>query len=96
MAARIGLVRLLQAAAVRKIEVRIRLVDHTAKTFRYQSVIVVRGDVAAIGTLTSICVRKVAGEPLRAVDIPRETAERFEVLPPVDRPRCAPIRSPGP
>lgn len=51
---------------------------------------------ATIGTSTSICVRKVAGEPLRAVDIPRETAERFEVLPPVDRPRRAPISSPGP
>lgn len=77
-----------------EIEVRIRLVERTAKTFRYQSVIVVRGDVAAIGTSTSICVRKVAGEPLKAVDIPQETAERFEVVPPVER--RAPVSSPGP
>jgi acyl-CoA thioester hydrolase len=69
-----------------EIEVRIRLVERTAKTFRYQSVIVLNGDVAAIGFSTSICVRKVAGEPLRAVDVPGEIAERFDVLPVVDRP----------
>lgn len=79
-----------------EIEVRIRLVERTARTFRYQSVIVVRGDVAAIGTSTSICVRKVAGEPLRAVDIPRGTAERFEVLTAIERPRRGPVSSPGP
>jgi 4-hydroxybenzoyl-CoA thioesterase/acyl-CoA thioester hydrolase len=70
-----------------EIEVRIRLVERTAKTFRYQSVIVLNGDVAAIGFSTSICVRKVAGEPLRAADIPGEIAERFDVLPVVDWPR---------
>jgi YbgC/YbaW family acyl-CoA thioester hydrolase len=70
-----------------EIEVRIRLVERTAKTFRYQSVIVCRGEIAAIGSSTSICVRKVAGEPLRAIDIPPEIAASFEVLPPVERPR---------
>ena len=79
-----------------EIEVRIRLVERSARTFRYQSVIVVRGEVAAIGTSTSICVRKVAGEPLKAVDIPLQIVERFEVLPAVDRPRRAPLSSPGP
>lgn len=70
-----------------EIEVRIRLVERTAKTFRYQSIITCRGEVAALGTSTSICVRKVAGEPLRAVDIPLDVAARFEVMEPVQHPR---------
>jgi 4-hydroxybenzoyl-CoA thioesterase/acyl-CoA thioester hydrolase len=74
-----------------EIEVRIRLVERTAKTFRYQSVIVCGDNVAAIGTSTSICVRKVQGEPLRAIDIPPEIAASFEILPPVERPRTASI-----
>jgi 4-hydroxybenzoyl-CoA thioesterase/acyl-CoA thioester hydrolase len=69
------------------LDVRIRLVERTAKTFRYQSRILLGEEVAAIGTSTSICVRKVAGEPLRAVDIPAEIAARFTVLPPYDGPR---------
>jgi acyl-CoA thioester hydrolase len=70
-----------------EIEVRIRLVERTAKTFRYQSLIVLGGEVAAIGSSTSICVRKMPGEPLKAVDIPQEIVACFEVLAPVDRPR---------
>jgi YbgC/YbaW family acyl-CoA thioester hydrolase len=68
-----------------EIEVRIRLVERTAKTFRYQSLIVRAGEVAAIVLSTSICVRKVPGQPLKAVDIPPDIADRFEVLPPLDR-----------
>lgn len=67
-----------------QIEVRIRLVERTAKTFRYQSVIMLAGEVAAIGSSTSICVRKVPGERLRAVDIPQDIADRFEVLPAIN------------
>ena len=72
-----------------EIEVRIRLIERTSKTLRYQSVIMLRGEVAAIGTSTSICVRKVAGEPLKAVEIPREIADSFEVMSPLERPRRA-------
>jgi acyl-CoA thioester hydrolase len=68
-------------------EVRIRLVERTSKTFRYQGVISCRGEVAAIGMWTTICVRKVPGEPLRAIDIPPEIAASFDILPPVERPR---------
>jgi YbgC/YbaW family acyl-CoA thioester hydrolase len=63
-------------------EVRIRLVERTAKTFRYQTRMLVGDEVVAIGCTTTICVRKVAGEPLRAIDIPAEIAERFTVMPP--------------
>jgi acyl-CoA thioester hydrolase len=73
-----------------EIEVRIRLVERTSKTLRYQAVIMLRGDVAAIGTSVSICVRKIAGEPLKAIAIPQEIADRFEVMPPHERPRRVP------
>jgi acyl-CoA thioester hydrolase len=70
-----------------EIEVRIRLVERTARTFRYQSVILLNGEVAALGFSTSICVRKVPGEPLKAAEIPRHIADCFDVLPAVGRPR---------
>lgn len=71
-----------------EIEVQIRLVERTSKTFRYQTVIRCRGEIAAIGASTSICVRKVPGEPLRAIEIPPEIAASFDVLPPVERSRA--------
>ena len=61
-------------------EVHIRLVERTAKTFRYESVIVLNGEAAAVGTSTSICARSVAGEPLKAIDIPADVASRFVVI----------------
>lgn len=72
-----------------EIEVRIRVIERTTKSFRYQSVIVSRGEVVAIGTSTSVCVRKVPGEPMRASEIPAAVAESFTVLPPVKRPRTS-------
>jgi acyl-CoA thioesterase FadM len=69
------------------IDVRLRLVERTAKTFRYQAVIMRDADIAAIGTMTSICVRKVKGQPLRAIDIPADIASRFVVVAPVEPPR---------
>ena len=72
-----------------EIEVRIRVIERTTKSFRYQSVIVSSGEVVAIGTSSSICVRKVPGEPMRAIEIPAAVAESFTVLPPVERPRTS-------
>ena len=69
-----------------EIEIRIRLVERTAKTFRYQAIVMRGGEVAAVGFSTSICVRKVAGEPLRAIDIPFDIAVRFDVMPEVPSP----------
>jgi YbgC/YbaW family acyl-CoA thioester hydrolase len=69
-----------------EIEVRIRLVERTAKTFRYQSVIVGNGEVAAIGSSTSICVRKTIGEPLRAIEIPAHIAACFVLMPAIEPP----------
>jgi 4-hydroxybenzoyl-CoA thioesterase/acyl-CoA thioester hydrolase len=64
-----------------EIEVRIRVVAKNAKTFTFESVIASRGEIAAVGTITTICVRKRPGEPLKAIDIPDEIASRFQIVP---------------
>jgi acyl-CoA thioesterase FadM len=69
-----------------EVDIRIRVVGRTAKTFRYQSIVMVNGEIAAMGTTTTICVRKVAGQPLKAMDIPPEIAACFEVVAPVEPP----------
>jgi 4-hydroxybenzoyl-CoA thioesterase/acyl-CoA thioester hydrolase len=68
-------------------DVRIRLIGQTSKTFRYQTRIELGDEVAALGSSTSICVRKVPGEPLKAIDIPADIAARFAVMPPYEHPR---------
>lgn len=70
-----------------EIEVRIRLVERTSKTFRFQSVIVSGGEIAAAGFSTSICVRNVPGEPLKAIEIPPRIAAAFQTMPVVERVR---------
>lgn len=72
-----------------EIAVHVRVTGRTAKTLQYQMVIQRGGEVAAIGSLTAICVRKIAGQPLRAIDIPESIAARFELAPPVEPPRRA-------
>ena len=52
--------------------------------------------IAAMGTTTTICVRKVAGQPLKAIDIPQEMADRFEIVAPVDSPRTVEPKAGGP
>jgi YbgC/YbaW family acyl-CoA thioester hydrolase len=67
-----------------EIDVQIRLVGKTSKTFRYQAVIYHEGRIAAAGAMTTICVRKRPGEPLRAIDIPEAVADCFTVVPAVE------------
>jgi YbgC/YbaW family acyl-CoA thioester hydrolase len=74
------------------IEVQIRVIAKTSKTFRYQAVIMHEGRMAALGTMSTICVRKRPGEPLRAVDIPADIADRFTVVAAIE----TPTRSPNP
>jgi 4-hydroxybenzoyl-CoA thioesterase/acyl-CoA thioester hydrolase len=68
------------------IEVRLRVIGKTSKTLRYQAVIVHDGKVAAAGTMTTICVDKRPGQPLRAIAIPTEIADRFTVVSPIEVP----------
>ena len=62
-----------------EIEVRIRVVAKTAKTFTFESTITCREEIAAVGKITTICVRKRPNEPLKAIDIPPEIASRFAI-----------------
>ena len=69
-----------------EIEVRLRVIGKTAKTFRYQAIIVHNGRYAAAGTMTTICVSKRPDQPLRAIAIPREIADRFAIVEPLEIP----------
>ena len=58
-------------------EVTIEVTDVGPKTIRYTAT-VTRGEThIATGSLTIACVRKRAGEPMRATSIPPEIAQRF-------------------
>ena len=71
-----------------ELDIRIRIVGRTAKTFDYQVIVERSGEVAAIGRITSICVSKKPGEPLKAIDIPAEIAARFGVVALLERARA--------
>ena len=60
-------------------EVALDVAEIGPKTIRY-SVAVVRGQTdIATGSLTVACVSKEPGEPMRAIEIPREIADQFQV-----------------
>ena len=60
-------------------DVHLRVAAKAAKTIRYNAVLQKDGEILAEGSLTIICVRRQAGEPMRATDIPADIADRFEV-----------------
>ena len=61
-------------------DVHIRVAARTRKTIRYAAVLTKDGEVHAEGSLTIICVRRVAGQPVKATDIPEDLARLFEVV----------------
>jgi acyl-CoA thioester hydrolase len=65
-------------------EVRLRVIGKSAKTLQYQAVVMLGDGVVAVGKTTSICVRKVAGQPLKAIDMPASIAHAFEVTSAID------------
>jgi YbgC/YbaW family acyl-CoA thioester hydrolase len=66
-------------------EIAIRITAIADKTISYACVLS-KGDTRiASGTLTIACVRKRAGEPLKATSIPPEIAARFQVAAGADR-----------
>jgi acyl-CoA thioester hydrolase len=69
-----------------EVEVHLRVTGMTAKTLHYQVLIHHGGRVAAVGTLSTICVAKRPGERLRAIDIPPDIAARFTVVAPIEVP----------
>jgi YbgC/YbaW family acyl-CoA thioester hydrolase len=60
-------------------DVHIRIAEKTGKTIRYAATLRRNGEVHAEGSLTIICVRRVAGEPIKATNIPPDLAALFEV-----------------
>jgi YbgC/YbaW family acyl-CoA thioester hydrolase len=60
-------------------DVHIRVAEKTSKTFRYAATLKKNDEVLAVGSLTIICVRRRPGEPLKAIDMPADIAERFDV-----------------
>lgn len=60
-------------------DVHLRVAEKTPKTLRYSAVLRKDGELIAEGSMTIICVRRRAGEPVKAIDIPPDIAGRFEV-----------------
>ena len=61
-----------------EVDITIRIAAMSARSIRY-ACLIRRGDiVAAVGTMTIVCVRNDV-EPLKAVAIPDDIASRFEV-----------------
>jgi YbgC/YbaW family acyl-CoA thioester hydrolase len=58
-------------------DVHLQVVEKTAKTLRYRAVLSNDGEVVAEGSLTIICVKRLAGGGRKAADIPAEIADRF-------------------
>ena len=69
-----------------QIDVQLRVTGKTARTLQYQALISHDGRIAAVGTMSTICVAKRPGEQLRAIDIPPAISACFAVVPPIDVP----------
>ena len=66
-------------------DVWIRVAELTRKTIRYTCVLAEDNVKIATGSLTIACVRKSPDQPMRAIEIPPEIAERFQVAAVTDR-----------
>jgi YbgC/YbaW family acyl-CoA thioester hydrolase len=62
-------------------DVHLRVAEKTPRTLRYSAILRKDGEVIAEGSMTIICVRRRAGEQVRAIDIPPDIDARFEVAP---------------
>jgi len=60
-------------------DVHLRIAEITRRTMRYACRIAQGEATIATGELTVACVRRVAGEPMKSVEIPPEVAARFQV-----------------
>ena len=61
-------------------EVAIEVVEITARTIRYTATVTRDQTEIAIGHLTVACVQRSPGGPMKAVAIPREIADCFQVV----------------
>jgi YbgC/YbaW family acyl-CoA thioester hydrolase len=62
-------------------EIHMRVAEMTEKAIRF-SCVLMRGETRiATGSMTTVCVRKEPGQPMKSVAIPPEIAARFQVAP---------------
>ena len=59
-------------------EVWVRIAELKTRTIEYEFTLVRGKSVIAVGTMTSICVRKQPDGTMRAAEIPAEIAEKLE------------------
>ena len=59
-------------------EVWVRVAEIKTRTLEYEFTLVRGKSVIAVGTMTTICVRKQADGTMRAAEIPTEIAEKLE------------------
>jgi len=59
-------------------EVWVRIAELQTRTIEYEFTLVRGKSVIAVGTMTSICVRKQPDGTMRAVEIPGEVADKLE------------------
>jgi YbgC/YbaW family acyl-CoA thioester hydrolase len=59
-------------------EVQLRVAEITRRTIRYACRMAQADTTIATGELTIACVRRVAGEPLKSIEIPVEVAACFQ------------------
>ena len=62
-------------------EIDLVVKEITAKTIRYSATVTSGDNHIATGSLTIICVRKKLGAPMKAIAMPDEIADRFQVEP---------------
>jgi YbgC/YbaW family acyl-CoA thioester hydrolase len=60
-------------------EVQLSVAEITRRTIRYACRIAQADTTIATGGLTIACVRRVAGEPMKSIEIPAEIAAKFQV-----------------
>jgi YbgC/YbaW family acyl-CoA thioester hydrolase len=60
-------------------DVHIRVAEKTRKTIRYAAVLRKGDEVLAEGSLTIICVRRLPGQPVKAMDIPAEIDAKIDL-----------------
>jgi YbgC/YbaW family acyl-CoA thioester hydrolase len=60
-------------------DIHIRIVARSEKTMRYECVMMKGDEKIATGSLTIVCVRAVAGEPMKSIPFPPEIADRFAI-----------------
>jgi YbgC/YbaW family acyl-CoA thioester hydrolase len=60
-------------------DVHLRVAEKTPRTLRYSAILRKDGEVIAEGSMTIVCVRRRAGEHVKAIDIPSDIDVRFEV-----------------